>query len=64
MRYFAMDEDLRGTDLSDPATYAAFLGITEPPVAVHMRTAWGNGCNLKCLLCTLNFVYVVEYTNG
>eukprot|EP00286_Rhodomonas_abbreviata_P029931 CAMPEP_0181297030 /NCGR_PEP_ID=MMETSP1101-20121128/5017_1 /TAXON_ID=46948 /ORGANISM="Rhodomonas abbreviata, Strain Caron Lab Isolate" /LENGTH=150 /DNA_ID=CAMNT_0023401929 /DNA_START=29 /DNA_END=478 /DNA_ORIENTATION=+ len=39
MGYFAMKEDLCD-GMEDPATYAAFVGIAEPPLAVLLRTAW------------------------
>ena len=62
--YFTDKDDLRCSDLEDPATYAASIGIAEPPVAVALRTAWGNGCKLTALLCTESHIYTISYTNG
>ena len=64
MQYFTMEDELQGTDMADPATYAAFIGIEEAPLAVVLRTAWCNGCNLVALLCSENHVYLVSHSNG
>uniref|UniRef100_A0A7S2XYC9 Uncharacterized protein n=1 Tax=Fibrocapsa japonica TaxID=94617 RepID=A0A7S2XYC9_9STRA len=60
--YFAMND--LDPDMQSPAAYAAFIGILEEPIAVLVRTAWGNGCCLKALLCTEGHVYVIKSTNG
>ena len=62
--YVAMEDMLQGTEMADPATYAAFIGIEEAPLAVVLRTCWGNGCCLTVLLCSENHVYLLSYTNG